>query len=334
MRDVMLAPFCRVDFNAQELMTSHPPRWRDPNKQVVAEISCPPGCRHAGTVGYTRWKTRPLKAAFDVQKFRTSVESRQGFFEYLPVTDPTRTVSWYLNFADPHLFGYYQGRLFAQDEMQVTEHPALGAVREALLQSDIKPLTVEGNLPTPALVTGVERRCAVATEPDAAANRPAGLYGNRFASASPETIRAATTALIPPTVSNILAISALPGAAGEYTREQILYTLLTAVTGFSAAGIESERLQPDVEEVQIHTGHWGCGAFGGNRILMSLLQILAAKLSDIQTLVFCYGDGSGLLPIVKAEELLSTLLAKSNSLDSLLTAIVNQRFAWGESDGN
>ena len=41
MRDVMLAPFCRVDFNAQELMTSHPPRWRDPNKQVVAEISCP-----------------------------------------------------------------------------------------------------------------------------------------------------------------------------------------------------------------------------------------------------------------------------------------------------
>lgn len=330
----MLAPFCRMDFIAQELMQSHPPRWRDTNKQLVASISCPPDCEHAGTIGFTRWKSRPLKDQLHTADFRTRVEMRPGFFEYQPVATPDKTVTWYLNFADPNLFGYYHGRLFAQDEMQVTEHPALGAVREALLQSDIAPLTVEHNLPTPALVTGVERRVAVATEPNRTARWPHGLYGNRFSAASPEAIHEATTAIVPPTVSNILAIAALPGAAGEYTRDQILYILQTAITGFSAAGVESTRLQPAATEIQIHTGHWGCGAFGGNRVLMSLLQILAAKLSEIQTLVFCYGDPSGIAPVQEAETLLDKLLTSSNSLSSLLVAITKQRFHWGEGDGN
>ncbi|MDB5341539.1 MAG: Poly (ADP-ribose) glycohydrolase [Planctomycetaceae bacterium] len=334
MRDPMLAPFCRVEFNAQELMAADPPIWRDANKQLVASISCPPRARHAGTIGFTRWRPRPLKDPFNSADFRTQIEPRPGFFAYQPVTSPQTTVAWYLNFADPQLFGYYSGRLFAQDETQVTEHPALGAVREALSKSDIAPLTVENKLPTPALVTGVERRCAVATEPNAAANRPSGLYGNRFSSAPEEAVRKATRAIVPPTISNILAIAALPDNSGEYTRDQILYTLQTAVTGFSAAGIESERLQPAVTEIQIHTGHWGCGAFGGNRVLMALLQILAAKLIDVNKLVFYYGDASGLAPVQEAIQLLDKLLLTSNSLSGLLSEIVNQRFRWGVGDGN
>lgn len=334
MRDPMLAPFCRMEFNAQALMEADPPIWRDANKQLVAGISCPPRARHAGTIGFTRWRPRPLKDHLKAAEFRTQIEPRPGFFEYQPVSAPQTTVAWYLNFADPHLFGYYSGRLFAQDEMQVTEHPALGAVREALTKSDIAPLTVENKLPTPALVTGVERRCAIATEPNAAAHRPAGLYGNRFTSAPEEAVRKAARAIVPPTISNILAMAALPGNSGEYTRDQILYTLHTAVTGFSAAGIESERLQPAVNEIQIHTGHWGCGAFGGNRVLMALLQILAAQLSEVQTLVFCYGDAAGLAPVQEAIQLLDKLLLTSNNLSGLLAAIVSQRFRWGVGDGN
>ncbi len=39
---------------------------------------------------------------------------------------------WWVNFADPHLFVAYGSSLFAQDEIQVAEHPSLGHLREAL----------------------------------------------------------------------------------------------------------------------------------------------------------------------------------------------------------
>jgi hypothetical protein len=52
-------------------------------------------------------------------------------------------MEWYLNFAHYNLFCAYGGSLFAQDEMQVAEHPPLCSLREALLDSNIKPLTVE-----------------------------------------------------------------------------------------------------------------------------------------------------------------------------------------------
>jgi hypothetical protein len=47
----------------------------------------------------------------------------------------------------------------------------------------------------------------------------------------------------------------------------IEFVLATAFTGFSAARLESARLNPS-PVVAIHTGFWGCGAFGGNRVLM------------------------------------------------------------------
>ncbi len=43
----------------------------------------------------------------------------------------------------------------------------------------------------------------------------------------------------------------------------------------------------------IHTGFWGCGAFGGNRVLMTTLQILAAEMAGLERVVFHTGDASG-----------------------------------------
>jgi Poly (ADP-ribose) glycohydrolase (PARG) len=42
--------------------------------------------------------------------------------------------------------------------------------------------------------------------------------------------------------------------------------------------------------VAVHTGYWGCGAFGGNRVLMALLQVLAAGSAGLDQLVFHVGD--------------------------------------------
>jgi hypothetical protein len=36
--------------------------------------------------------------------------------------DHTNTMSWYVNFADTALFGYYGSNLMAQDEIQVNKN--------------------------------------------------------------------------------------------------------------------------------------------------------------------------------------------------------------------
>lgn len=40
----------------------------------------------------------------------------------------------------------------------------------------------------------------------------------------------------------------------------------------------------------IDTGHWGCGAFGGNKCLKALLQIIAATLTGNYLSFCCFGD--------------------------------------------
>lgn len=40
----------------------------------------------------------------------------------------------------------------------------------------------------------------------------------------------------------------------------------------------------------IHTGWWGCGAFGGNRRLMAILQFAAAQLAGVDAVVFHRGS--------------------------------------------
>src|SRR2546427_2700180 len=78
-------------------------------------------------------------------------------------------LEWYVNFADPHLFVAYGSALFAQDEMQVAEHPALGALKEALDAQGHDAVTVENGRLTPVLVMGAERRCRVTTDRSPAA---------------------------------------------------------------------------------------------------------------------------------------------------------------------
>lgn len=57
---------------------------------------------------------------------------------------------------------------------------------------------------------------------------------------------------------------------------------------------------------RIHTGYWGCGAYGGNREPMPLLQLIAACESKFVTLVFhSRADDAG---YDRASDLLDELL--------------------------
>ena len=313
---------CRRSWEADELVRRWPPKFAHPNKKVVYDLACPPGTHHAGTVTSSRWTGGRLPT--DVPQGRTlEVAGRPGFFDYARPDAGDATVHWHLNFADAHLFYAYGSSLFAQDELQTAEHPALGSVREALLadgDSGCAPLTEDAQGPTPVLVSGVERRCHVDTD---------GLYGYRFAGASAERLREATQRLEPPTVSNILAIAAPTSGRGAYKEEEIARILRTAWAGFVAAREEA------AAPVTIHTGFWGGGVFGGNRILMTALQVVAAHLARIERIVFHLGQNPGDAHFFEAGcSMADALLVPHPTTLHVIGAVVDQRLMWGKGDGN
>jgi len=155
------------------------------------------------------------------------------FYKY-ELSEPS-VYSWHVNFADRELFGYYGGPLFAQDEMQVVEHPVLGCVREAAkyLQQhnfpNCSPTTSQNGKCTPILVRGARRRICVDAFPDPTKKRPRGLYGNEFMNAPRETIELACHKLDPPTITNVIAMEAPKNCSGEYTLSTITQILCKTV---------------------------------------------------------------------------------------------------------
>lgn len=330
-----LEPLERLTYDVPTLVAEHPPVIHDANKRAVWEEACPDKCVYAGDLGYSRWPAQPLPERVDPVGGLDRIVAAPTVYDYVPVTDPAGGVEWHVNFADPFLFFAYGTGLFAQDEMMCAEHPVLGSLIEALRDLGHAPVTEDGTGPTPVLVTGAQRRCYVVTEPDPADGRPRGLYGNEFSAADEGVIRRATVRLDPPQITNVIAIAAPSYRAGRYARDTIERVLVTAYTGFSAAVAESALLEPGAPVV-VHTGFWGCGAFGGDRVLMSLLQVLAAEMAGVDRLVFhtVTPDGGG--PLADALGIVRAELGAAGELaaDELIDCIDAMAFEWGTSDGN
>jgi hypothetical protein len=323
----------RSTFDAAALVAAHPPRFTHPLKKLVCDLAAPPGSAR-GALVVSRWRAMPLPET--VPAAAPAHELREDVFAYAPA--PPGVFEWTLNFADPQLFVAYGGALLAQDELQVLEHPALGSLAEALragTDARLRPVTVEDGGCTPVLVRGVERRCALATDPDPLEGRPLGLYGNRFSRAKPEVVRKALRVLTPPTISNLLAISAPPGGAGRYTEAEIRDILVTATTGFRAARIEAE-LALAAPSVVVSTGHWGTGAFGGDRVLMAALQAVAARLAGIDRLAYHTVDAGGSEAYREGQRVVARLLPPGATppVADVVRALLEMGFAWGVSDGN
>jgi hypothetical protein len=312
----------RRAYEARALLRDHPPLLEHRNKRLVYELAMA-GSPPSGTIEVTRWAAMLLPDHLDLA--RPAEVAMAGYYDYAGATDGV----WHVNFADPALFFAYGSALLAQDELQCAEHPALGSIREALVAEHLAAETEVRGQPTPVLVAGVERRCTLDTAP--APDRPHGLYGNRFATASPEMIRAAVRVHQPPPLSHLIAIAA-PVGGGTYTRAQIEYALVTATTGFAAAVRESARRWPTAA-VEIRTGFWGCGAFGGNRQLMTLLQLLAGRIAGVDRVRFYAFDDTGRVDFTAGAAALDRLLTGATSLPDLVDRIVAARYAWGVGNG-
>jgi hypothetical protein len=321
----MLHCLVRRTYDAASLFRDHPPKLRHPYKQLVLDAAVPRGTTLAGSIEVTRWAAATLPESCAL--VATECTPVPGHFDY---AGDDRGV-WHLNFADPDLFFAYGSALLAQDEIQAAEHPALGPIREALLAENLKAATEENQQPTPVLVAGVERRCEILTAPTA--SRPGGLYGNRFSAASEHDVRDAIRVIDPPTHTNLIAIAAPAGGYGAYSRFDLEQVLVTAYTGFAAAALESRARWPGAA-VEIRTGFWGCGAFGGNRHAMTLLQLLAARLAGIDRVKFYVFDDAGLAAYRTGATHLDEVLAPGGSLADVLTRIEARLYQWGASDGN
>jgi len=247
--------------------------------------------------------------------------------EYFDYSSDDRHFDWYLNFADPDLFGFYNTTLMAQDELQVFECPILAHLRNKLLSLDFYPVvTDDQNRPTPATVKGAYRVCCVDIRPD---DQGYSIYGNAFSHASEETIKERVSPIVPPVKCNILAIASISGRKGFYTQKQITDILITAYTGFYAAALESD----DALKPRINSGFWGCGAFGGNKTLMTILQLVAASLAGVE-LRYWTGDAAGANVAKEAYATFQDLFTESRNTRDIIDKLVAMKFNWGVSDGN
>lgn len=311
------SPITRLTFESAQLVRDFPAKLEHPNKKEIYDLACGLEATQSGSVTFTRWAEMALPAEIP---HAPKLEIRPDIFTY---PEPaTGAMEWHLNFADPNLFFGYGGGLFAQDEIQVAEHPALASLREALLSKRCEFSPESRGRPSPILITGVERRCSIAL---------ADLYGMRFQRADRATVLAAVHVLRPPTRSNILAMVAPRGGAGTYSRADIEQVLQTAYTGFRAARIESGALK-----TTIHTGFWGCGAYGGNREMMAMLQIFAARLAHVDRVVFHAFDDRGVAHVSRAAEDLEKIAADGSDrkVPDVVSAIEMLKLTWGTSDGN
>jgi hypothetical protein len=322
-----LAPLFRHSLDIARLLADHPPLFRHPHKAAIHRLVAADRDHRGRSLHVSRWTAASLPDR--LERSTLAIDLRDDFFAYEPT--PQDETCWHLNFAHPDVFAFYDSHLFAQDEIQVLEHPALASVRLFLQRGGMSTMVAEDH-PTPILVRDVPRWCRISTRPDAAAGRPMGIYGNHFSKAPLPAVLDAVTPLRPATDSNIIAIAAPANGFGRYSSADIALILLTALAGFAAARTESVDADPRTRVV-VHTGLWGCGAFGGNRTLMLLLQMIAAAHARIDCLVI-HAPGAA-AEFAAARSLLDDLLpaAASTSATTLIERTTALGLEWGVGNG-
>jgi hypothetical protein len=327
----------------ESLVENHPAVLEHPNKKFLYEWITSQSPFLKGQMRVSRWQSPKSPelwsnlgaTSWNHQPVKTHVQDTA--YEYGQNETKPSGMHWHINFADPHLFCAYGAAAFVQDEIQVAEHPVLGSLLEFLkMRNDpaLLPLVLQNNQPTPILIENVPRQAAVDTEPDLEKGIVYGVYGGRFSRAKHEEIQRAVTILRSPTISHLVAMAAIDSGQGLYTEQQLSFLLTTALTAFRAAKLSSERAE---KNCVIHTGFWGCGAFGGDRVLMAWLQLCAAKLAGVDSLVFYAFDENGKKEWEKAQRFQQALEAKfpqTFSHKELMDSFLERRFQWGRSDGN
>ncbi len=322
-----------LKLKVQELIKNYPPVYESPRKLAYYERAAFIHRKQKGLVTLSRWRfpderTTPL----DLRENPIEIEITSSFFDYLDEDTESKRV-WYVNFADPRLFGYYNSDMFAQDEIQTFEHPLLGGLLTYLEKMAIpgfEPLTIVKTKPTPYLVEKIPYWIKVNTSPVLKDGSKANIYGRYFKYADKKTLDAAITVIQKEETNNILAIAAPSCGHGNdlYTKGEIRLILKTLLVGFGACARKT--IASKHSECVIHTGNWGCGAFGNDKELIYLSQILCASVAGVSKIVF-HGLTDDDKEILEGAQ---KKLAVRSDTENLTDFLLSQNYRWHFSDGN
>ena len=270
-------------------------------------------------------KTWMMSESYRKRDFKLIVDAE--FYDYTAAREGEDT--WFVNFADPTLFVAYDSDLFAQDEIQTLEMPLLAScclyLDEKRIPGFVTKTNVDGE-PTPYLFRNVPYWIKVDTMPLLSDGTRGNIYGNNLMYASNEEIEAGIRMFDGDVRCNVLAMAAPEGRGGtyRYTRSELEELMKTVLCSFSAVRDQSSG------RVVIHTGNWGCGAFGGNKELMYLAQMYAGSVCGIDELVLHAVDEEILDRAKRAYE----QLPDSMCFSSVVVSLLAKNYCWGISDGN
>lgn len=267
------------------------------------------------------------EAASWLQEAVTSVE---GGFNYPSATDDV--VYYTANFAHDYVGNVaYQDAMFAQDEYQTSEHPAMYRLTQITNSEDrelrqdffVSGASVGANAAAPyrvGIVRGAKRYAEVDSR---------GIYGRSFEQASYHQLQQAVKPIAEPSESPIIEMMAPPfiREGNAMTKNEVMAFLGRAYTAGVAAKAESPG-----KEVVICTGKWGCGAFGCMPKASFVAQLCGFFLAGGKVQVHPY-DQAGQAALEEAKALMAQVPQGVTNADQLCDWLVEQGFVWGQGNG-
>lgn len=318
----------RAIYKTSEIVkTTHLPELH-PNKAFLYILAYSIDTAHDGEIVVAQYNAQPIRNDVLRAIGGTTFENECNAFHYETRDEENE---WWLNFTGRSLYIAYSGSLFAQEEIQVVEHPDLAHLKEYLSTAYASYPPNKSN-PTqarfhhrayPVLIRGVEQRCKIVDLPS--------IYGSRFADATFEQLSKAVEVVVPKKKkTNIICMTGLSSGTGTYQLGEILDLYQTAFTAFS--GAKNESTEP--EECVIHTGHWGCGVFGGNKELITLIQQIAAMHAGIKKLVYHTFNEKGNVAYLAALEKRKNWISEGIvDIHAFLSRLYDENYQWCTMDG-
>ena len=156
--------------NGLGLYNNYKPKYNDPNKKALLEDIYKKNYTPSADrdILITRFLPRQLPKKYTSEQHKDQTKTYKFTHTVFNYESPKETdvTEWHMNFANCDIFGYYDGSLLAQDELQVLECPQLASLREYLLQqnttnSDGKEfdryVIEKDSVPYPILISNIER---------------------------------------------------------------------------------------------------------------------------------------------------------------------------------
>lgn len=308
----------------EELLSKYPPEYICENKEYCYKKALSVFKNQEGEIKFSRYFCKDIGGKEILELSDVEIISTSSYFDYQ--SDYSEN-TYYMNFADKLLFGYYDASNFAQDEIQTLEMPLLAACSNYIDENKTETLrayTVEKNQPTPFIFYNVPYWLHIEISPDR--NSPKNIYGRNFRNASKELLDELIKPVEKDISLNIIAARAPAGGNGEYKKSEIEYFLKCSVLAFEAA----VRNAANSSKVTIHSGNFGTGAFGNSIEMSYLIQLIAAGLAGVKTLYIHAADEEVL---EKIKNMISDL-PQELSFEEIVDFLEGLKLTWQTSDFN